>query len=97
MHGFRAPTNGTMGIVVCPARSFMKGGANDQLANAQFAAWFGVSTELVVSLGHGTHGHVAAHHARGLAGDGQAEPRASKSTSAHGCALRVAFLTRSAN
>jgi hypothetical protein len=33
----------------------MKGGANDQLANAQFAAWFGVSTELVVSLGHGTH------------------------------------------
>src|ERR1700756_1929957 len=31
-----------------------EGGANDQLANAGFAAWFGVSTELMVSLGHGT-------------------------------------------
>ena len=36
----------------CHQRYCMRGGANDQLANAAFAAWFGVSTELVVSLGH---------------------------------------------
>jgi hypothetical protein len=63
----------------CHQRHCMRGGANGQLANAGFAAWFGVSTELVVSLGHGTHMAPATLASRSCAGWQGSSPRAAPS------------------